>query len=297
MRFTPPTFRLLTIFACALTAGRAPGADLECRWAETAPVIDGRGDDSIWQHASVSERFVRHWVPGAPASKEGTRVRLLWDREGIYFFAELDDTDVTADVREHDGPMWKNDVFEIFLKPSEAHTGYYEFEVNPFAAVLDAFFPDAASRKAEQLREGRFHVEAKVVVRDTLNESGDRDTGWTVEGRIPWSDFAPTGGRPGPGETWRVNLTRVNGTGPAQELSSVAPLTQPSFHRTRQRDEMDRGLLALRPRDARRSACLSDLRLGAGLGSRRRRPDPHGKLRCDVGETGHGVKRATGSGC
>ena len=82
------------------------------------------------------------------------------------------------------------------------------------------------------MKRGEFHLEAKVSVQGTLNVSGDRDTGWTVEGRIPWTDLNSTGGRPAPGETWRVNLARVDGAAPASELSSAAPLTRPSFHRT-----------------------------------------------------------------
>jgi glucose/arabinose dehydrogenase/mono/diheme cytochrome c family protein len=53
-----------------------------------------------------------------------------------------------------------------------------------------------------------------------------------VEARIPWADFNPTGGRPAPGETWRVNLARVDGAAPASELSSTAALSAPRFHRT-----------------------------------------------------------------
>lgn len=205
---------------------------LECRWADTPPVIDGHPDDAVWQRAMVVDDFRAEWLPGAPKSKERTRARLLWDREWIYFLAELDDTDVTADVREHDGQMWKNDVFEIFFHPSTEHYGYYEFEVNPFGAVFDAFFPSAEShRDPQRVSRHEFHVEAKVVVRGTLNKSDDRDTGWLIEGRIPWSDFNWTGGRPAPGETWRVNLTRVNGREPGNELTSASPLTKPSFHR------------------------------------------------------------------
>ncbi|MEI6466615.1 MAG: PQQ-dependent sugar dehydrogenase [Verrucomicrobiota bacterium] len=227
----PLHFVFLSVLAAA-AAFAAPELP-ECRWTDRPPVIDGRGADPVWQRAQVVEHFALPWLGGAPRAKEGTRARLLWDREALYFFADMDDADVAADVKEHDGPMWQNDVFEIFLKPSEAHAGYYEFEVNPYAAVLDAFFPDAESRKERaQLRRGEFHVEAKVVVRGTLNDARDRDGGWSVEGRIPWSDFGATGGRPAPGETWRVNFARVNGKGAAQELSSAAPLTQPSFHRT-----------------------------------------------------------------
>lgn len=216
-----------------LSLATLASSQVECRWAETPPVIDGRADEAGWQRAALVDNFRQNWISGAPAARQGARVRLLWDREALYFFAELDDQDVTATVSEHDGKMWENDVFEIFLKPSEQHAGYYEFEFNPLGAVLDAVFPTAESaRDPEQLKRGAFRLESKVTVRGTLNASADRDAGWSVEGRIPWTDLGPTGGRPAPGETWRLNLARVDGAAPNSELSSAAPLTRPGFHRT-----------------------------------------------------------------
>jgi len=223
----------LPLFLAGTVATSFAKEALECRWAETPPVLDGRSDDAVWQKAVVIDNFRQPWAEGAPAAKARTSARLLWDREWLYFFAEMEDSDVVAEVREHDGPMWENDVFEIFLRPSLEHAGYYEFEVNPAAAVLDAFFPKAESwRDPKQLHRDKFHLEAKVTVQGTLNSGGDRDRGWTVEGRIPWTDFLPTGGRPAPNETWRVNLARGNDKGDVAELSCTAPVTKLSFHRT-----------------------------------------------------------------
>ena len=63
--------------------------------------------------------------------------------------------------------------------------------------------------------------------------AGDRDEGWSVEGRIPWSAFAPTGGKPKPGAEWLFAICRYDygpkGTDPI--TMSSAPLTRPSFHR------------------------------------------------------------------
>jgi glucose/arabinose dehydrogenase len=218
----------------SLFIGQALAASaFECRWTDTPPVLDGQGEDLVWQRAAPVDNFAQPWVEGAPHAKARTSARLLWDREYLYFYAQMEDTDVVAEVREHDGPMWENDVFELFFRPAEKYAGYYEFEVNPAEAVLDAFFPTAESWKdPEQIKRGTFHLDAKVAVRGTLNAHDDTDAGWAVEGRIPWSDFLRTGGRPTPGETWRVNLARVNGAGAAGELSSAAPLTKLSFHRT-----------------------------------------------------------------
>ncbi|MDB6173877.1 MAG: hypothetical protein JWL59_3188 [Chthoniobacteraceae bacterium] len=226
---------ILLSFALAATfwLSAAQAAPLECRWAATPPQIDGEGGDAVWQQASFVENFSQPWLKEAPAIKEGTRVKLLWDREWLYFYAEMKDADVCADVFTHNGRLWENDVVELFFRPSKKHAGYFEFEVNPAGAVFDAFFPKAGSwRDPEQVGRGEFHVEAKVAINGTLNRHGDTDIGWTVEGRIPWSDFNPAGGRPVPGEIWQMNLARVNGAAPNSELSSTAMLKEPSFHRT-----------------------------------------------------------------
>ena len=100
--------------------------DFVCHWAQGPVVIDGSDSDAAWTHADVMDKF---WIPASAASRPqtATRTRLLWDRQYLYFFAELEDHDLFADVTEHDGKTWDNDVFEIFLKPSRSATGYYEF--------------------------------------------------------------------------------------------------------------------------------------------------------------------------
>lgn len=208
-------------------------AEVECRWAETPIVIDGRADEAAWKDAVPAGDFQQHWSGSTPKAK--TAVRLLWDREWLYFFADLADADVWADVTEHDGKLWENDVFELFFRPSQNYAGYYEFEVNAASAIFDAFLPGADSKDAvDAQKNGTFHIEAKVVVHGTLNKRDDRDDGWSVEGRIPWGDFGATGGRPEPGEEWTLNLARYDYNVGAKEpeLSALAPLTKLSFHRT-----------------------------------------------------------------
>jgi hypothetical protein len=72
-----------------------------------------------------------------------------------------------------------------------------------------------------------------VALNGTLDQPGDRDLGWSVEGRIPWSAFGKGEGKPKPGDEWFFALCRYDygpaGTKPV--TMSSAPLTQPSFHR------------------------------------------------------------------
>lgn len=209
-------------------AKRQALTEFECRWAEKPIVIDGKGTDPAWQHAQAIDNFYLPWLgKDARPSKTKTRAKLLWDREYLYFFADMEDSDLYANTREHDGMLWNGDVFELFFKPSESHAGYYEFQVNPAGAVLDMFLPRRGAGGYERfIGDGDFNLKAKVHLRGTLNKWTDKDDGWSVEGKIPWTDFLRTGGRPERDEKWKFALCRydysVDFEGP--ELSTCAPL-------------------------------------------------------------------------
>ena len=178
------------------------------------------------------------WLKGSEAQKprSTTSARLLWDRGYLYFVAEMQDTDLYADVTEHDGRTWTNDVFEIFLKPADDKPGYYEFQVNAAGTVMDMFLPRRNAGGFQRfVGDGEFHIDVKVRQNGTLNHWQDRDTGWTVEGRIPWTDLVRTGGRPTSDESWKLALCRydfsVDFEGP--DLSTCVPLSSsdvPDFH-------------------------------------------------------------------
>ena len=63
----------------------------------------------------------------------------------------MQDTDLYADVTEHNGPTWQNDVFELFFKPADEKPGYYEFEVNPANTTMELFIPLRGQRRVRPL--------------------------------------------------------------------------------------------------------------------------------------------------
>ena len=208
------------------------GDEFACHWAHGPIVIDGNADDEAWVNATVIDGF-RIPASAAPEPQTATRARLLWDRQYLYFFAELEDHDLFADITEHDGKTWNNDVFEIFLKPSREANGYYEFQVNAAGTEMDMYLPDQKSGGFDVLKSANdFHWKTAVRRNGTLNQRDDRDQSWSVEGKIPWLDFMPTGGRPELDEVWQLALCRYDYTlGQRPELSSCAPLTKLDFHR------------------------------------------------------------------
>ena len=229
-----PTAWLLVVPFLAAWAPEPPKATTEavCRRARAAPTIDGVLDDPAWKDAAVIERFPTYWKGTDPGSKHATRARLLWDDDALYFSAEMTDAELRAFGTRHNDFLWNGDVFELFFKPGREAPSYYEFQANPNSAVFEAFMP-ARGKVGDLAKLPPLGMVAKVKLEGTLDKPGDADKGWTVEGKIPWTAFAPTGGKPKPGAAWTFALCRydygVEGTDPV--LMSSAPLTKPNFHR------------------------------------------------------------------
>lgn len=219
------------VLALMFCAQQLVADEFVCHWTNEPLVIDGAADEAAWSHAQVIDRFR---IPGTDqrTPKTTTRARLLWDRQYLYFFAELEDHDLFADVTEHDGKTWDNDVFELFFRPSSQAPGYYEFQVNAAGTMMDLYLPDQHSGGYTALKSSHpFHMQSMVVRRGTLNQRQDQDDAWSVEGRIPWLDLMHTGGRPEIDEVWTMALCRYDYTlNQSPDLSSCAPLTKPSFH-------------------------------------------------------------------
>jgi hypothetical protein len=233
----PALLLLLPLAGCAADAKIArqekdPPVDrvVECRWARNPIKIDGLLNEAVWDDAQVMDNFVVYWQKRK--AKTATKARLLWDSEFFYFSAEMEDADLFADVTKHNGITWENDVFEIFLKPAEDKLAYYEFQVNAANTQLEMFLPSRGAGGYRRFAGDPMGMESAVRLQGTLNNWDDTDKGWTVEGRIPWAAFKPTGGRPAEGSKWKFALCRYDYSVTLErpETSSTAPLTVSNFH-------------------------------------------------------------------
>jgi hypothetical protein len=202
-----------------------------CRWAAQPPVLDGNLDDACWQKAAVIDRFGTFWTDPKSA-RPGTFAYLVWDDEALYYAGSMTDTELRSFGTRRNDTLWNADVFELFLKPSAEKPEYFEFQANPRALVFEMAFSKRDLSRRDFTSAPALGSKAVVALKGTLDQPGDRDEGWTVEGRIPWSAFAKTGGKPKPGDSWFFAICRYDygpqGTKPV--TMSSAPLTRPSFH-------------------------------------------------------------------
>jgi len=179
--------------------------------------IDGKLDEDAWTAASPLWNFWRYVNPDIPSSyADGhpgpaaslTNARMLWDDNFLYIAAEMKDYDLYATIAEHDAATWHNDTFEIFLRPNEASPGYYEFHVTPINTTLDLFLPRRNARQFNDSRKFESAITTAVQIQGTINNPDDKDSGWSIEMRIPFSSIM--GGCPSVGEEWRFSVCRYD---------------------------------------------------------------------------------------
>jgi hypothetical protein len=201
-----------------------------CRWAAQPPRLDGKLDDPCWRDAAVIDRFASFWEK---TPRTGTKAYLAWDDDALYYAATMTDAELRAFGTRRNDNLWDGDVFELFFKPSARKPEYYEFQANPRGLIFEVAWPRRGHDFGDFTKLPPLGGKAVVALDGTLDRPGDRDRGWSVEARIPWSAFAATGGKPRPGDSWLFALCRYDygpeGTEPT--LMSSAPLTRSDFHR------------------------------------------------------------------
>lgn len=209
------------IWSAALPAAAATPLSYECLRAAHPIRIDGKLDDAAWRNAPWTSDFIDIEGDSKPRPKYRTRVKMLWDDQYLYIAAELEEPDVKATLTERDSVIFKDNDFEVFIKPLPDTASYYEFEINALNTGWDLFLPKPYRDDGKP--DNSWDIEGlktAIGVQGTLNRPQDKDKGWTVEMAYPLSAFASRQAVPRPqaGTAWRINFSRVQWTaGQAKE--------------------------------------------------------------------------------
>nr|WP_299171944.1 carbohydrate-binding family 9-like protein [uncultured Allomuricauda sp.] len=174
-------------------------------------LIDGKANESSWTKAPWSDLFID--IEGIKKPTYDTRMKMLWDENNVYFFAQLEEPHVWGDIIEHDAVIFHNNDFEIFLDPEADVHGYYELEWNVLNTVWDQYIT-APYRAGNETINGweALGLQSAISVQGTLNDPSDIDKGWSIEIAIPLRDLR-TGyyqNNVPQNQFWRVGFSRVN---------------------------------------------------------------------------------------
>ena len=210
--------------------------------------LDGALTDAAWASAPWTHDFVDIRGGEWPAPALRTRAKLLWDDEFLYIGAELEEPHLWATLLERDDIVYRDDDFEVFLDPDGDGLAYFEVEINALGTEMDLFLerPYNTGGRAD-LGWDLAGLKTGTWLHGTLNDPVDLDRGWGVELAIPWGGLVPPGSAPTttaqgdstapastrspfprsgatdsapgprepgqpprPGDTWRVNFSRVD---------------------------------------------------------------------------------------
>lgn len=195
--------------------------------------IDGWLDEPVWRQAILIDNFAR--MDGSrPPTDEPVSLRLWYDDQALYLGWECIDFDIRATLLERDSRLWEEDVVEMFLTVGDL-SRYFELQWSPRGVIFDAIIENklGADGWSEKF-EGDWSWTAKnmtIAARmDGVPNTEQKDSGWWVEVRLPFSDLGVPA--PQPGDTWRGNFYRINywGDGREPQLWAWSPTLKKSFH-------------------------------------------------------------------
>jgi Carbohydrate family 9 binding domain-like len=207
----------------------------KARHVAKPPALDGLLDDAVWTDATWSDAFVDIEGNAKPTPRYATRMKMVWDQTHLYIAAEMEEPDVWATYRTHDQIVFHENDFEVFIDPNGDGKAYYELEVNCLGTIFDLYLH-------RMYREGgpAFHrwnckdLKTAIAIQGTVNDPRDVDSGWTLEWAIPFASLTPprteletdaaeakrAGATPMPGESWRINFSRVQWQHNYEELDA-----------------------------------------------------------------------------
>ena len=173
--------------------------------------VDGKGDESSWGKAEWSADFID--IEGIKKPLFRTRMKMLWDDNFLYFYAELEEPNIWGDITERDAVIFYNNDFEVFIDATGDTHNYYEFEMNSLNTVWDLFLTKPYRNHGTVLNNWDINgLKSAVSIDGTINDPSDLDKKWSVEIAIPWDVLleAADSKEVPKGKTWRINFSRVN---------------------------------------------------------------------------------------
>lgn len=173
--------------------------------------IDGTAQETAWQRSDWTKNFID--IEGAKIPKFQTRAKMLWDDNYLYFYAELEEPHIWADITQRDEVIFYNNDFEIFMDPDGDAQSYMEFEMNALNTVWDLMLVKAYREGGHAVDSWDINgIKTAVAINGTLNDPENEDKSWTVEIAMPWSVLTENSisGKIPKNDFWRINFSRVN---------------------------------------------------------------------------------------
>ncbi len=161
---------------------------------DTAPVLDGRLDDAVWQRSEMIDDFHQIRPGDGTEPSERTEVYMVYTEDALYIGARMYDSNpelIAAPVIRHNQGLPGDDRLVIILDPFNTRRVGYRFETNLNGVRHDALYENITSFTGDW-----------VAIWDVATDTFDQ--GWIAEVEIPFKTlpFDPNI------DTWGFNFGR-----------------------------------------------------------------------------------------
>ncbi len=97
--------------------------------------VDGKLDESSWQNAPRSPKFV-DLISGKPTIHD-TQAAVLWDDQYLYVGYWIEEPVVQGKFTKRDSPIYEDNDVELFIAGADC---YYELEINSLGTLYEGLF-------------------------------------------------------------------------------------------------------------------------------------------------------------
>ena len=161
---------------------------------DTAPLLDGRLDDAVWQRSEMIDDFHQIRPGDGTEPSERTEVYMVYTEDALYIGARMYDSNpelIAAPVIRHNQGLPGDDRLVIILDPFNTRRVGYRFETNLNGVRHDALYENITSFTGDW-----------VAIWDVATDTFDQ--GWIAEVEIPFKTlpFDPNI------DTWGFNFGR-----------------------------------------------------------------------------------------
>lgn len=174
--------------------------------------VDGKANEACWKSALFTDSFID--IEGEKIPKYDTQVKMLWDDQFLYIFAQLEEPHIWGDIQQRDEVIFYNNDFEVFINPTKSTQNYGEIEINALGTVWDLLLDKPYRNGGKANNHWNLdRLETAIHIEGTLNNDAAIDSFWTVEMAIPMAALLELKVKPQTlpkeGEQWRINFSRV----------------------------------------------------------------------------------------
>ncbi len=194
----------LSLICSALFAGDSERTAIAIR-TNTPPLLDGFLNDEVWQRAQPLSDFYQRDPDEGQRESEKTEIRILFDREALYFGCMMHDAEpekIVARLTRRDNEI-DSDVISIRLDTYHDHKTAFEFTVLASGVKVDILQYNDAENEDDSW-DAVWEVKTQIL-RD--NGATNSPKGWSAEIKIPFHVLRYSPSRDGK-NIWGVNFIR-----------------------------------------------------------------------------------------